>query len=207
MTIIGRGFGLAVAMAVAVAGVAMADDAVGRADRVVKSVTAQGGGSTRYLSARAPIYMAETLQSHARARLEATLQDDTRITMGENAVIRVEDFLFAKGEKGGRLSLQVLDGAVRFVGGGIETNGGEIKVRTPFASVGVRGTDFWAGPLDGAFAVFVVSGAVTVSNAGRTVHLSQGDGTTIATTTSQPQDVVAWGRPKIDRALATTALD
>ena len=198
---------VALGILLGVSDAAAADEAaVGHAERVWKSVTADGPAAMRYLSDRSQLYRQDTLRSYSDARLEARLRDDTRITMGENAVVTIDDFLYAPGTTGGRLSLRVLDGAMLFVGGRTEAGrGGDVEITTSFATVGVRGTTVWAGPLDDAFAVFVVAGEVTVSNAGRSVTLTSGEGTTIASLASPPQPAVVWRQPKIDRALAAVA--
>jgi hypothetical protein len=80
-------------------------------------------------------------------------------------------------------------------------------VVTPVATVGVRGTDFWAGPIDNqALGVLLVEGAVSVSNrAGSQVLDQRGQGTNIATARSPPGPVTFWPQDKVNRALAAVA--
>ncbi len=195
----------ALTVLVAAASAAHAEaDAVGTVDRVQNRVTAEAAGTLRELAVADPLFLGDLLQAHEAARLEATLADDTRITLGETAQLRVDEFLYAPGVPGGRLALRVLNGAFLFVGGRIEApEGGNVEIATTFATLGVRGTTVWGGPLDGAFAVFVQEGEVRVTNAGQTVTLGPGDGTTIADPASPPQAPVVWGQDKIDRAFAT----
>lgn len=193
------------ALAIAASGPALAEAApVGQVDRIQNLVTAQRDGSTRDLALKSPLFADELLQSHDAARLEATLGDDTKITLGENAVLRIENFLYTPGSTGGRLSMKVLNGAFLFIGGKVEApTGGNVDIATNFATLGIRGTTVWGGPLDGAFAVLVLSGEVTVTNAGTTVTLTPNTGTTIANADSPPQPPVVWGQDKVDRAIAT----
>lgn len=192
-------------LALVISSPALADSsAIGQVDRVQNSVTAEREGATRHLAVQSPLFTADLLQSHKAARLEATLGDDTKITLGENAALRVEDFLYTPGSTGGRLSMRVLNGAFLFIGGKVEApTGGNVEIATNFATLGIRGTTVWGGPLDGAFAVLVLSGEVTVTNAGTTVTLTPNTGTTIANADSAPQPPVVWGQDKIDRAIAT----
>lgn len=187
------------------AGAALAEAApIGQVDRVQNSVTADNGGAVRVLAAADPLYFGETLTAAAAARLEATLTDDTQITLGENSSMQIDAFVYAPGVAGGSLAVKVLEGTFLFVGGKVEgSTGGNVAISTPFATLGIRGTTVWGGPLDGAFAVFVAAGEVTVTNAGKTVTLTPNMGTMIADAASAPQDPVQWKQDKVDRAFAT----
>jgi hypothetical protein len=52
----------------------------------------------------------------------------------------------------------------RFAGGGIEgMRKKSITVNTPNAALAVRGTHFWAGPIEGKYGVLLLKGKVRVS--------------------------------------------
>ena len=70
--------------------------------------------------------------------------------------------------------------------------------------IGIRGTDFWAGPIDNqALGVLLVEGAVSVSNAAGTQTPTQaGQGTNIAAPGAAPGPVTIWPADKVSRALA-----
>ena len=77
---------------------------------------------------------------------------------------------------------------------------------TPVAVVGIRGTEFWGGPIDDqALGVFLIEGAVSVSNAaGQQVLNWPGHGTNIAAPGAAPGPVTFWPPPdKIGRDIAT----
>ncbi len=77
---------------------------------------------------------------------------------------------------------------------------------TPFAVIGIRGTDFWSGPIDGAFGVLLLEGAVSVTNTAGTVSLTvPGQGTNLTGPDQAPGAVTIWPQDKADRALATVA--
>jgi hypothetical protein len=195
-----------VVLAIALAGPALAEP-VGRVDHVENSVTAEQAGARRALAVDDALDRADVLTSGDAARLQATLEDDTRITLGENAVLRIDAFLYAPEAGDGALALRVLEGTFLFVGGRVEdVPGATVTISTPFATMGIRGTTVWGGPLDGAFAVYVSEGEVTVTNAGQTVTLGPGEGTTMADPASPPGPVTDWPGDRIARALATVAL-
>jgi hypothetical protein len=78
-------------------------------------------------------------------------------------------------------------------------------VTTAVATLGIRGTEFWGGPIDDqALGVFLVQGAVSVSNAtGEQILRQPGQGTNIATPGSAPGPVTIWPQDKVNRAVAT----
>jgi len=60
----------------------------------------------------------------------------------------------------------------------------KIAVSTPVADAGIRGTEFWAGPLE-KYGVLLLEGEVRVSNqAGSVVLAKSGQGTDIASARS-----------------------
>ena len=56
----------------------------------------------------------------------------------------------------------------------------DVSVTTPVAVVGIRGTEFWGGPIDDqALGIFLIEGSVSVSNgAGQQILNLPGQGTT-----------------------------
>ena len=88
-------------------------------------------------------------------------------------------------------------GAFRFLSGQVSKLArSDVAVTTPFATVGIRGTEFWAGPIDDqVLGVFLIEGAVSVSNAaGRADPEPPGQGTNIATPGAAPGTVTLPGR-------------
>jgi hypothetical protein len=96
-------------------------------------------------------------------------------------------------------------GAFRFLSGQVSKLAtSDVSVTTSVATVGIRGTEFWAGPIDNqALGVFLIEGAVSVSNAAGEQILSRpGQGTNIATPSAAPGPVTFWPQDKVNRALA-----
>jgi hypothetical protein len=106
-----------------------------------------------------------------------------------------------------RDELRTTKGAFLFASGRIKgLKQHSIAVSTPVADIGVRGTQFWGGPLD-KFGVLVLEGEITVSNQAGGVTLSgTGQGTDIPSPLDPPGPAKAWSDEKIARAVATVAL-
>src|SRR3990170_4030155 len=74
----------------------------------------------------------------------------------------------------------------------------KIAVSTPVADIGVRGTEFWGGPIEGQYGVLLLEGEVTVSNQVGSVTLSAaGQGTDIPSPLDPPGAVKPWAANKI----------
>lgn len=74
----------------------------------------------------------------------------------------------------------------------------------PWARIAVRGTRFFAGPLEEVYAVFCDRGAVTVARDAWQVRLGPGDGVDIPRTDAPVPEppVRQWGQARVARALA-----
>ena len=105
---------------------------------------AQVGGAPAAVGS--PVHMNDALQTGAKARLQVTFRDNTNLTLGENATVVVDRFVFDPDAGVGKATLSATKGALRLVTGRLsEMPNKDIKVSTPFAALAVRGTDFWAG--------------------------------------------------------------
>lgn len=186
-------------------GVAQAEmQDIGAVEKVQNIVLGEHDGTRRTLATGNPLYFQERLRSEESARLEAKLIDDTRITLGENAVLKIDAFVYEPGPRGGSLALEVVQGAFLFVGGQVEKpQGGDVTIKTPVGTLGIRGTTVWGGPLDGRYGVIVLDGEVTVTNAGGTVTLTKGMGTMVDGATAAPEAPAPWPEDRMGRAVAT----
>jgi hypothetical protein len=71
-----------------------------------------------------------------------TFRDNSNLTLGENATVVVDRFVFDPDAGVGQAALNSAKGALRLVTGRVsEMPNKDIKVRTSFGSLAVRGTD------------------------------------------------------------------
>lgn len=120
---------------------------VGKASRVQNEVTASVG--ERRLKASDPVFQAELVRAGQRSFGELLLNDDSKILVGENAEISLDDFVVG-GTGFESATLNVAKGAFRFISG--NSAKGTFTVKTPLSTIGVRGT---------IFDVYVGEGGVT----------------------------------------------
>jgi hypothetical protein len=76
--------------------------------------------------------------------VQLSFVDDTKVKITENSRLLIDDFVFdPKKSDAGKLALKVGMGTVRYASGQIaKTNAQQVAIKTPTASVAVRGTDF-----------------------------------------------------------------
>ena len=73
-----------------------------------------------------------------------TFKDDTKVKVTENSRLLIDDFVFdPKKSDAGKLAMRVGMGTVRYASGQIaKNNPQQVNIKTPTATVAVRGTDF-----------------------------------------------------------------
>ena len=100
----------------------------------------------------------DELSTGPKSHLEVTFSDDTKLTLGENAKVVVDRYVFNPDKGVGELALSTSAAAFRLATGKIsEMQDRKIAVAAPFAALAVRGTDFWWGPINGHFGALLVS--------------------------------------------------
>ena len=182
---------------------AVAATAIGKVDRTEGPCQGAIAGTVNDLSPGLPVFVDEAISTGPDARIAVSLDDGTMLTLGEKASLTLDDFVF---DPSGEDKLHAaITGAFRFVSGKLAPGGTrEASVTTPVAVIGVRGTDFWGGPIDGNFGVVLLEGAIAVTANGGTVTLgATGQGTSIAAAGAAPGPMTNWPADKLARALAT----
>jgi hypothetical protein len=184
---------------------AAAEEAIGAVSRIQGEANVTGGGRPRALGLNASVFLNEIVSTGEGARLEVTFIDDTKLTIGAKAKLTLDTFVFDPGADSGKIKFGV-SGALRFVSGKVtKLASADVSVTTSVATLGIRGTEFWGGPIDDqALGVFLIQGVVSVSNAaGEQILRQPGQGTNIATPGAAPGPVSFWAQDKVDRAVAT----
>ena len=175
---------------------------VGVVDKVQAQVEATQAGQTRALVVQSEVYFRVRCHSGEGARLQATLKDGTQLTLGENATLVVDEFIYDPSMSRAELSLRVIRGA-SYTSGRIEgVNGAKVQIRTPVGAIGLRGTTVWGGPIDRGYGVIVLNGEVTAKGRRGTVTLKQGRGTMLFGD-GKPQRAAAWPAGRMKRAVAS----
>jgi hypothetical protein len=183
-----------------------AADVAGIVVRLKGAASAMQDAVPRALKADDPIFRGDVISTGRDARLEMKMLDDAIITLGEKTVFVVIDYI--AGGAAPSIAMRLIEGAFATSAGAIaKAPGGSMRVETDVATIGIRGTTFWGGKLDGDFQVALLSaGKIVVENrAGRVELTRPGDGTLIKNLGVAPTAPIVWGAAKQDRAKRTVA--
>ena len=113
------------------------------------------------------VVMGDAVSTLTKSRLQIMLLDQTAITMGENASLVIDEFVYDPDNAGSALSASVTQGAFRLVTGGVARNNPEgTKVKLPSAVLTIRGTTT-EGNCDSTGCIVVLSGTGDQNSAGK----------------------------------------
>lgn len=128
------------ALAIAVPGVAMAGpNDVGVASVVVNDVRVRNAGAAQPHAAKVKerLALADQVATGQRSQMQLLLLDKSTFTVGANARLTIDRFVYDP--RGSAVSASVAKGAFRFLSGGGRKNGPS-TIKTPVATIGIRGT-------------------------------------------------------------------
>ncbi len=131
-------FAMAVLLAGASAGQAVEKGGVAIA--VVQATSAAGAAGDRTLTVDAPVFMGDVIRTGSSGEAQIRLLDDTRLVVGPNSYMTVDEFILEGDNKARKVTLNAVRGAFRFITGASRKDAYTIK--TPTATIGVRGTRF-----------------------------------------------------------------
>lgn len=133
---------------------------VGKTSIVVNQVIGNNQERSRQLSVDDPVFALDLISADANSHGELLLNDNSHILVGPGAEISLDDFVVTQGGIQSA-TLNVLKGAFRFVSG--DSAKGTFKIKTPLATIGIRGTlfDIYVGE-NGQTDVILYSGRVRV---------------------------------------------
>jgi FecR protein len=80
----------------------------------------------------------ERIITDSQGQTQLLFRDGSTFTVGENADVVIDDFVFDPQTTKGKLALSVTRGAFRFVGGKLSKDG-SVEISTPAAVLGIRG--------------------------------------------------------------------
>lgn len=181
-----------------------ADCRVGRMTRVIGAVELLRHGRELTPFEGLRLCIGDRIATGVGSIVEMRLRDGSLVTVGKESIFTIRDYRIHR-DRPNQALFELGKGAFRSITGFITRRAHRFEVRTPVATIGVRGTDFWGGfGLSGeALDVIMLEGrGVYVQAPGGQVELDRaGLGTTV-------RDGVAsapapWAPEKLARAVAT----
>ncbi|MCB2108533.1 MAG: FecR domain-containing protein [Rhodobacteraceae bacterium] len=179
-------------------------EAIGQVERVQGEARAERAGGNASLQGGHPVFADDLVQTGPLSRLSLIFADQSHLTLGENAEVLIDEFVYRGNRENDVVALAWTSGAFLSVSGAIARARAEaVSVRTPVATIGIRGTEFWGGRLERDFEVLVIEGRVVVANAGGSVELSPGETTAVIDGATAPAAAAIMPADRRTRAFAT----
>lgn len=115
----------------------------GRVKTLKGQVSVERGAKTNTLHVGDVLFESDSLVTADDASVGITLTDDTLITVGPASRLQLNTVAFNTTTNDGQLMLRLANGMMRIVTGLIaKANPANVRIETPTAVMGVRGTDF-----------------------------------------------------------------
>jgi hypothetical protein len=120
-------------------------------------------------------------QSYAVLKFE----DGTAVLLKENTSFQVQNYTYnSKAPENSNAIFNLVRGGLRMVTGLVTSrNRDALKVGTPLATIGIRGTEFVAELVNPLY-IQVINGVITVTNAGGTVLFSVGQAAVVTSSST-----------------------
>ena len=98
------------------------------------------GGAARAIAAGSRVASGDEIKTGASGQVQILFPDETKIVVGPNSVLRIDDALFRNNGSALRFATAELGGSFRFISGNSAPQ--VYRVATPLATMGIRGTAF-----------------------------------------------------------------
>lgn len=119
---------------------ASAAEPSGEAVAVIQSTAVEGAAGNRPLAVKGPVYSGDLVRTDRVGQAQIRFRDDTRLVVGPESELTIDSFVFAGQSSAREFTINAVRGAFRFITGSSEKQAYTIK--TPNATIGVRGTKF-----------------------------------------------------------------
>lgn len=193
---------------------ARAQQAAGQVERQKGTASRSAVGATTDLAQGSKVFVGDEIRTGPGARLQILFDDDSKLTVSENARIAIDQFVYAPGGESSQ-ALAMAAGVFRFVSGQIgRESPRDVAFSTPVATIGIRGTVFLGGELTVGMPVGqphygfqIIEGAIDVISPGGTVVLDEaGEGTFLPLNrVAAPTPVRQWTAAEAAEALDALA--
>ncbi|MES2603093.1 MAG: FecR domain-containing protein [Pseudomonadota bacterium] len=118
---------------------AAADEPAGNVAILKGTATVTRNGMTGPLKLQDDIFKGDILQTGKSSTLGVTFSDDTTLNLSASSRVVVDNFIYQEGAKDNAALLNVTRGTMAFVAAAVAKTG-DMKIETPTATLGIRGT-------------------------------------------------------------------
>ncbi len=118
---------------------AAADEPIGNVATLTGSATVTRNNASTPLKLQDDIFQNDVLQTSANSTLGVTFNDATTFNLTANAKITVDNYVYSDGGKQNAALFDITQGTIAFVAAAVAKTG-DMKISTPSATLGIRGT-------------------------------------------------------------------
>lgn len=183
MTVYSKSLMMGVAAAALLAGQAWAQSAprVGVVSAVnPAAVGTPPGAEARPIVVGSDVIFHEKMVTTSEGQAQLMFLDQSTLMIGPNSQVVIDEFIFDPGTSTGKFAATLTQGSFRYIGGKLSKQG-DATLRTPVATIGIRGSDVVIrhDANTNASGIQNIHGNATVQSNGATVKLPTGFGTQI----------------------------
>lgn len=175
---------------------------IGEVTRVVGTASAVRGDASWPVNAGSSVQAGDALQTGPKSRLAVVFDDGTRLMLGADSRITLDRYVYDPDAREGGAAMNVVSGVFRLISGALsKSNPDGLSVKTPLATLGIRGTDFWGEvSADHTGILLLDDGIVEITSAeGRSVLNEPGNGVDVYQGEA-PTPPKSWGAPRVAAA-------
>jgi len=99
---------------------------------------------SRALKRKSAVFKSDTVNTGTDSKAQLRMIDGALLTLQQQTQLSVINYQYDQSSKTGNLSLDLLKGGLRTITGALEAKSGNYQMKTPVASIGVRGTVYEA---------------------------------------------------------------
>lgn len=172
--------------ALAVSGPSFAQGAQGYVQEVSGNVTAQvGTGQPASVQKGQTLVNNATITTAPQSFAVLKFEDGTAVVLKENTSFQIQNYAYnAKAPETANAIFNLVRGGLRMVTGLVTSrNRDALKVATPLATIGIRGTEFIAELVNPLY-LQVINGAITATNAAGTALFTAGQAAVVSSSTT-----------------------
>jgi len=135
---------------------------VGQVLKATQTVRASGNAGARVLSRNSDIYFLDRISTNSTGVGEFAFADGTKLAVGPSASLVVDAFVLKNNSSFKKLGLSAAKGTFRWISG--RSSSSAYQIRTPYGTMGIRGTAFDVTLRNGRVYVALINGSAKFCN-------------------------------------------
>ena len=138
------------------------------------------GADTRPIVIGSDVSFREKVVTTGDGQAQLMFLDQSTMMIGPNSQVVIDEFVYDPNTSSGKFAATLTQGSFRYIGGKLSKQG-DATLKTPVATIGIRGSDIIVNHSGGnnATGVQTIHGNATVESNGQTIKLPTGFGTLV----------------------------